>query len=436
MDSIKTFEREANLFVHEGKKMRIVGIESVADKGSSGKYITINGSKKIDFTRLDYLSLGSSDEIRSIMYESIQSYDLSCPASQMLVKMDATVRLEQALESMHGMDDVILFSNGYSANDNVMQALGNRLNTHYIKKYMQAYAENNGMKSEDLLTPTVFFVDSESHYSLNHGSRVARSFSQGLCFVESFSCMNYAELEVKIEASKKNIGENAVRIIVSDALSSTSGRLFDVELLSAIAERHGCLLYIDEAHSVGVFGPKGSGVAAGSKSYEQRKNRMIVMGTLTKSFSQLGGYVAVPNKNIGTYIRSCSPQYIFSAPILTWMSDTLTKTIQLVQGEFGEKRRKNLHDVSQYMRNSLLENDFDILGSNSQIIPVLIHDESKADQIKQSMDESGFLISLFKYPAVPHGSALIRFSICADITKQDVDAAVGSLLMLRNKLRF
>jgi 7-keto-8-aminopelargonate synthetase-like enzyme len=436
VDSVDIILNEAKFFSSEGKKHNVIPTLFEGESDFSGKIIKINGASKIDLTRLDYLALGSDPEIKNIIINSINKYDLSCPASQMVMKSHPTLNLEKKLAEFHSMQDSILFTSGYSVNDNLMQALGLRFNTHYIKGYLQRILSTNGIKQKDFFSSskTLFFMDSESHYSLHHGARIAKYFSKGDCLVQKFPCMDYDALErMLVHANKKY--PKALKVIVSDALSSISGKIFDIDLLNDISKRHGCLLYLDEAHSTGVLGPQGRGVAYSAKNYHECKDRLIIMGTLTKAFCQIGGYATFNDKDFSLFMEACSPQYIFSAPINPWAADSICNIIDLITGELGDKKRKQLHEISAYTRNSLKQNGFDIMESDSQIIPVVIGDDIVAEKIKSYLEDGGFMVSLFKYPAVPENHALIRFSLCADIEKNEIDSAIDLLVKARGKFK-
>jgi 7-keto-8-aminopelargonate synthetase-like enzyme len=429
-DSLSILSDEAGFFVTNAKKYKILNPPFQGEDGFQGKIVKINGSSKVDLTRLDYLALGSNREIKNIMQSSIEKYDLSCPASQMVMKSQPNAELEKTIADFHGMKSTILFTSGYSANDNLMQALGQRLRTHYVYGYVK-YILSPGSRMKGIGTaPTLFFVDDESHYSLNHGMRIAKYFSKGRCFVEKYPSTKYDILEENIQKSIKKY-PLAVRIIVTDALSSISGKIFDIEKLNDISAKYGCILFVDEAHSTGVLGTNGRGVAYSAKNYQENKSRIVVMGTLTKAICQLGGYVTLENDDLATLLRVSSPQYIFSAPINPWLASVITKTIKLISGDFGEKKREYLSKISTQLRTKLKELGYDIMESDSQIVPVVIGDDNLAEKVKDYLEDNGFMTSLFKYPAVSQNKALIRFSLCADITEEEI----GKVVELMKKVR-
>ncbi|MBF0555895.1 MAG: pyridoxal phosphate-dependent aminotransferase family protein [Nitrospirae bacterium] len=426
---IETLMKEAAEFASKGAEINIVNPQSYAEEFNC-KYLVVKGDRKLDLTRLDYLGLGSSSKIREIMIDCIKNYDISCPASQMVMKSGSNVKLESVLADFHGMSESIVFTTGYTANDNIIQALGLRMNTPHLAAYL--YQTGMGQTTKNI--PTMFFVDSDSHFSLQRGARLSKSQSkEGTCIISKFASMDYIQLEAQLEKSKNT---EAVRVIISDTLSSCSGKMFDIKKLCELAEKYDCLLYLDEAHAIGALGPQGRGVAYEVTMMENYRARIIIMGTLTKVFCQLGGYVTMSNTFLSWFLRFCSPQYIFSAPVPPWMAETLVKMIALIKGDFGEAERQKLKDVSGYIRGELLRNGFNILDSNSHIVPIFIGDEAKSDSVKDCLEKDGFVGALFKYPATSKGNALIRLSLCSDVTQDEASHVIESLVSARKKIGF
>lgn len=203
-----------------------------------------------------------------------------------------------------------------------------------------------------------------------------------------------------------------------------------------LLQLYDCLLYLDEAHAVASWGEEGRGIAAEMKDFERYRHRLIIMGTLTKAVAQLGGYVTVPDKALSCFLRACSPQYIFSAPLSPWMAETVIQVLQIIQGDYGKNERKKLAAVSSYMRGKLNTRGFETLESGSQIIPVLIGAETKCIQTKAYLEDRGFTTAVFMCPAVPKGKAVIRFSLCSDITAEEIDRILEHLAEARQLFGF
>lgn len=434
MDGFDFLSREAREFVEAGTRLGFANPETRSEETRfDGKYIRVGGQELLDFTRLDYISLGSSDEVKAVMTESIIANNLSCPSSQMVLKSASTERLERAISDFHGMRASVMFTAGYPANENVMQAIGLRMNTPHLLAYVKSARMGNSSRH----VPTVFFVDSESHYSLQHGIRLACQASKGRCQKYEFPSGEYARLADQLKASIVQDGERAVRVIVTDTLSSISGRFYDMEAVCCMAEEYGAWVYADEAHAVGAIGMEGRGVTSGVPGIERFRDRLIIMGTLTKTVCQMGGYVTVSEHELATYLSRLCPQYIFSAPIAPWMADVIVRVMELIKGDYGKDERAKLAHVASHMRGLLKADGFDMLGSESHIIPVVVGDIGKGKLVKSYLEERGYSPALFIYPAVPRNiKALLRFSLCSDVTVEEAEGAVKALMEARDRYKF
>lgn len=423
---------EAQEFLVKGTEAGFANPQSMAEGTYQGKNTLVNGRRQIDLTRLDYLSLGDSDKVKEIMKQAIDRFNISCPTSQMALKAETNVKLEEAIAQFHGMGDSIIFLSGYCANVNIIQALAFRMRTPYFAPYLREV--KMGLGTRELLTE--FFVDAESHYSLQYAIKSAKAQLVNQCFSQRFVTADYDHLVKLLKKSCDQHGDRVLRVIVSDTISSMSGRVYDVETLCRIAEEYDCLLYLDEAHAVATWGKEGRGLASEMKSFERYRNRLIIMGTLTKAVAQLGGYAVVPDKTLSCYLRGCSPQYIFSAPLSPWMAETIIQVLDLIRGDYGKTERMKLTEVSGYMREKLNAEGFETFSSNSQIVPVLIGEDMKCIQAKAYLEEKGFTTAVFMCPAVPKGKSILRFSLCSDIASEEVDCIIKHLLEARQLFEF
>ncbi len=428
ISGVEILRSEANAFLEKGTEAGFANPQSMTQDGIyKGKYALVNGGQQIDLTRLDYLSLGNSEVVKNIMKECIDRFNISCPTSQMALKSETNVRLEKALARFHGMEDSIIFLSGYCTNENIIQGLAFRMRTPYLAPYIRD--TKMGMATRDI--PTEFFLDEESHYSLQYAIKSAKAQLGDRCLSQRFPTTDQDRLVELLKRSYEQRGDRSFRVIVSDTVSSMSGRVYDVEALCRVAEEYDCLLYLDEAHAIATWGEEGRGIASEMKDFPRYRDRLIIMGTLTKAVAQLGGYVVVPDKNLSCFLRGCSPQYIFSAPLSPWMAETIICILELIRGEHGKTERKKLHKVSSYMIRRLHQEGFNTLGSSSQIIPVLIGEEIKSIQTKMYLENNGFTASLFICPAVPKNESILRFSLCSDITVAEVDQVIEHLMKAR-----
>jgi 7-keto-8-aminopelargonate synthetase-like enzyme len=429
---LNTLRKEAEAFLEKGTEAGFANPQSIAEGLYAGKKALVNGREQVDVTRLDYLSLGQNGVVREIMKNCLDQFNVSCPTSQMALKSETNIRLEKAIADFHGMEDSVMFLSGYCANENIIQALAFRSRVPHLL----AYARDIQMGFETRDIPTEFFMDEESHYSLQYAIRSAKAQLGEKCLAQRFPTQDHEYLRKLLKRSYDRRGDKSFRVIVSDTISSMSGKVYDVKTLCEIAEEFDCLLYLDEAHAIGTWGEEGRGIASELKEFERYKDRVLIMGTLTKAVSQLGGYVAVPDTTLSCFLRACSPYYIFSAPLSPWLAEVVIQILDLIKGGYGKEERKKLWDVSGFMRQWLKEEGFEILGSESQIIPVLIGQESKSIQAKAFLESRGYAASLFIFPAVPKGKSILRFSLCSDITRTEVEEIVSILKEAKKEIEF
>jgi 7-keto-8-aminopelargonate synthetase-like enzyme len=428
----ETLKKDAEVFLERVTEAGFANPHSVAEGIYAGKKAIVNGKPQVDVTRLDYLSLGQNEKVREIMKDCIDRFNVSCPTSQMALKTETNIRLEKAIAEFHGMEDSVMFLSGYSANQNIIQALAFRTRIPHLL----AYVRETKIESETRDIPTEFFIDDESHYSLQYSIKSAKAMLRDRCLVHYFPTQDNEYLRKLLKNSWDHRGEKSFRVIVSDTISSMSGKVYDVKGLSEIAEEFDCLLYLDEAHAIGTWGDHGQGIASGMAEFKRYKDRIMIMGTLTKAVSQLGGYVAVPNETLSWFLRACSPYYFFSAPLSPWLAEVVIQLLDLIRGAYGKTEKKKLQDVSFHMRKRLEKEGFENLGSESQIIPVLIGKEDKGIQVKAFLEDRGYAASLFIFPAVPKGKAILRFSLCSDITIDEVDEIISILKEARREIGF
>ena len=414
-------ESKAIIGVFNSLGIRVPQAQTDATHG--GKHLRIDGKKLVDYTRMDYLGMGNSPDIRSLMKRKIDAYDLSCPASQAILKPGNIAKLEEAIADFHKTAATLIFTSGYSANVNIMQAIGLRSRSPHLLHYLK----KAGPGPEIRQIPTVFVYDTNSHYSLIHGIRLSCKMAPRHCHALPFDTLKADSLHNTLVKAEKRFGRDAIRVIVSDTIVSSNGQLADVEKMYQLAVDFDCLLFLDEAHAIGAIGEKGAGVASVLLPDDADGSRLIIMGTLTKSCSQLGGYITSTDEIFIHALRFLCPQYIFSAPVLPWMAEVLVETLELIQGDWGQQLRRQLNETSEYLRSELAVRGFDTLDSTCHIVPVLIGEIEVCSSMRQELLNRGFNVSAFIFPAVPKNGSLLRISVCADITRKDIDELVNAI---------
>ena len=406
--------QQSQQFIHHmHNEYGINPVQSTSQVEPGGKFISIDGTRAIDCTRLDYLGLGSMEVIKKFMIESIQEYDVSCSASQAIFTPGIIRELEQQLAKWHRLNHSLIFTSGFAANVNIIQALAQGIDTPHIL----AYTRRMPFRKERKSVPVLFFAERNCHYSILQTIRTCSITHPKRCKAIVFTGAH--SLKGKLDESYAEYGHDAVRIILSDTIESSTGKIYDIKSLYDLAEAYDALLYLDEAHAVGAVGPTGAGVAETQLSGCDM-SRVIIMGTLTKACSQLGGYVSFYDEELANAMRLLALQYIGSAPVPAWMAATLIRIIDFLKSDHGNQKRQYLQRLAKYFCAQLTKQGFSVVSEDSQIVSITIGQEADCLAMKDQIAAMGFLTAAFVYPSAPKGEAMLRVSICADLAETEI----------------
>jgi 8-amino-7-oxononanoate synthase len=220
-----------------------------------------------------------------------------------------------------------------------------------------------------------------------------------------------AHLRSLLERETGDVG----KIIISDGVFSMSGTLAKIPELIALAKEFGARLYLDDAHAVGVIGDGGRGSASVFGMLDQVD---LVSGTFSKSFASLGGFL-VGEKKVIEYVRHHSPAHIFSASMPPANVATVLKALEILKEE--PWRLVRLEEISDYMRTGLRSLGFNVLTSQTPIIPVVVGEMMDCFTFWRDLFEAGVYTNAVIPPAVPPGLSLVRTSYSATHTNEQLD---------------
>jgi 8-amino-7-oxononanoate synthase len=204
-------------------------------------------------------------------------------------------------------------------------------------------------------------------------------------------------------------------LLIADGVFSMSGDLFNLPKAAELAKKYNCRLYIDDAHALGVLGPKGQGT---EHHFGMAGAADLVMGTFSKSFASIGGFIAGTEEVIH-YIKHKARPFMFSAAMPPAAAATVLECLKLVEEE--PQHLENLWVNARRMKKDIVALGYNTLNSQTPIIPLLIGDDLTAFAFTQKLYEHGVFATPVVRPAVPEGCALIRTSYMASHTAQDLD---------------
>ena len=296
--------------------------------------------------------------------------------------------LEKKLANLHNKENALLFSSAYTANQSTLWTLGKKI------KNLEIFSDE-----------------------LNHASLIQGIKNSGA------SCHIFQHNDVDhLESILQTTDPNHPKLIVFESLYSMEGIRSPIIKIVEIAKKYNAMTYLDEVHSVGLYGEKGKGIAVEMKVDQDID---IINGTLAKAFGQMGGYIAASNEIID-YIRSFSPGFIFTTSICPSIAAGANKAIEIVS--LAEQLRIKIHDNASTMRQLLESIAIPYIDTNSHIIAVMINDPFLCKKVSEKLiDDHGIYAQPIFYPTVPKGLERLRITVTPKHRKEHIENMVKCL---------
>lgn len=356
--------------------------------------VTINGKKVLMFGSNSYLGLTNHPYVKDCAKKAIDKYGSGCAGSRFLNgTLDLHLELENALAEFTGKEAALVFSTGYQVNLGVLSALGSR--GDYI------------------------FLDERNHACIIDGARL--SFSKTFKF-------GHSDME-HLEKLLSNAPIDAFKLIATDGVFSMEGDIALLPEITQLAKKYNASVFVDDAHSIGVLGSHGQGTAA---HFNVTADVDLIMGTFSKSLASIGGFIAA-DKNVIEYLKHHARSLMFSASIspAATASALAALTILKENTELIEKLWSNTNYALDRFKNE----GFDIGPTETPIIPVYIRDTEKAFMMAKLLMDHGIFVNPVVSPAVSNEDALIRFSLMATHSFDQIDYAVEKIKMVAQQMK-
>lgn len=354
--------------------------------------VLMHGKRVLMFGSNSYLGLTNHPKIKEATIEAVRKYGTGCAGSPFLNgTLDIHTELEEKLAKFVGKEKAILYSTGFHANIGVIPTITKR--GDYI------------------------ICDELNHASIVEGKR--------LSFATSYK---YKHNDMSsLESIFKKIPYDSVKLIVIDGVFSMEGDVAKLKEITDLADKYNCSVYVDEAHSLGVFGKNGEGLC----SHLGLTDRVdLIMGTFSKSLATIGGFIATDAETIN-FLRHHSRPYIFSASISPAATASVIAALDIIRQE--PERIENLWKITNYSLNAFKTLGFEIGCTETPIIPLYIRDNYKTFMITQELYEQGVFVNPVIPPACSPEDTLIRFSLMATHTIEQVDEAIDKLTKVFRK---
>ncbi len=341
----------------------------------------------INFSSNDYLGLAKHPALIDRAHDYSQRYGTSATASRLVAgSYDIHSALEDRLAAAVGQESALLFGTGFQANLTILPTLVDR--------------------------QSLVLCDRLIHNSLLQGIQLS-----GAKF-RRYRHNDLQSLESALQSALASAQTYNRILIVSETLFSMDGDRSDVPALVDLAQRYGAILYLDDAHALGVLGPQGMGLAA------QQRGVDLVVGTFGKAMGAFGAFVACSRSLREYFINTC-PGVIYTTALPPSVIGSVDAALDLIPGMDADRQR--LQDHSTLLRRALKRLGYDTARSTSQIVPAIVGTDQQTLTLAAGLEAQGFLAIAIRPPTVPPGSARLRFTLSSAHSTEQCEALVEAL---------
>jgi len=387
-------------------KLRAAQVHKVTPRivsSGQGAHLEIGGKSYLNFCSSHYLGFAEEPRLKKAAQNAIERYGLGTGYRTLSGTHALHVELERKIAEFKGTEAAVCFTSAYSANASAVQTL---------------------LSKDDIVVS-----DQLNHASIIDAVRVA-----GVRNKFAYAHSDMADLESKLLAASelqktpKPNGEHPLILIVTDGVFSMDGDLARLPTIVELAKKYDALTMVDDAHGEGVVGTGGGGVV---NHFGLEGDVDIEIGSLSKAFSVMGGFIAAKQPLIDHYLMHAR-QRLMSIALTIPDTAALIEAVDMLAE--SERLVQKLWSNVDYLRAGFTDLGFDIGHSETPIIPVMIGDEELAKAFSAKLFEEGVFASPIVFPMVAKGKARVRVIVSASFSKDDCDAGLAAFRKVKAAL--
>lgn len=380
MFDYSVFSKEIQQAQDKGLYVRIRTLES-----PQGSWLVISGKRVLNLCSNNYLGFANEERLKKAAIKAIEEWGVGPGAVRTIAgTFSIHNELEKTLARFKKVEDAIFLQSGFVANQAVIPAITDA---------------QDAILSDEL-----------NHASIIDGVRLSKAKRY------VWKHRNIEDLEQKLQQADS---EGARRkLIITDGVFSMDGDLAPLPGIVELAEKYDAMVMVDDAHGEGVLGDSGRGIV---DHFGLHGRVDIEIGTLSKAFGVLGGYVAGKTELV-EYLKQKARPFLFSSPLSPADTAACLEAVKIL--EESSERVENLWKNANYFKAEMKNMGYDIGNSETPITPVMLYDEKLASEFSQKLFENGIFAQSIGYPTVPQGKARIRVMISAAHTREDLDFAL------------
>ncbi|MCF7740632.1 MAG: 8-amino-7-oxononanoate synthase [Candidatus Marinimicrobia bacterium] len=360
--------------------------------------LTLAPDKKfLCFCSNNYLGLSIHPKVKQAAIEAVKTYGIgTCESRLVAGNLHVLEDLERAISDFKNTEDALVFLSGFMANIGAIPAIMDS----YRAYDLPSINNKNNLIIKDIL----------AHTSIIDGCKLSQSNTKSYLHND----MNHLEKILRRNKDKR-------KLIITDGVFSMDGDMAPLDKIVELAKKYNAMTMVDDAHATGVIGENGRGTP---EYFGVEDEIDIVMGTLSKATGGLGGFITGPREVI-EMLKVRSHSYVFTSTLPPEQAAAMQTALRIIKEQ--PELRINLHKNVEHLRSGLKKMGYNILNSETQIIPIFIGDNKKSIKLSRQLYKNGILASAIRYPAVSSDQSRIRLSVMATHTEAQIEKGLNIL---------